>query len=543
MKNICKNVAIMLVTLITFSGCSGGSTANVPIPITRQNPGNPIAPQPTPSSNSPTNGPVVGVTPTPGPINPQPSPSNGLPLPKPSGSMTPVSPSPTSPGATATPVNTPTGGPPSPTMPPPTIQPAPPGAYPTMTPIPQGAPVDDAYTIQAPAQPLPQGPQAPLCIDGTEYDYALGDDFTQETQSQFARYTTSWEINQYQYPAPQYTGKSNWVWSDALSGIGRNNNAGTDDSYYVHIDDANPSRSYPGAWVNTVQPRPGPQIIGTPPNSYMLIRGVHVPVQYQSQMPGNLHWLSGTIESQNFQYGYTETTAEFTKGDGWWPSDWTEVTPSSNGYYGNGTGYQEFDTFEQFGNSVGDNIQQTRIGPVDSEYSRTSVPDRDVTYHTYGQLWVPAILGNPNYIVFYVDRKPTSYYFYNAGVSRMNAISVLQIGASGSFVGAPNSAIVGELKLKNYFTWQMTGKSCSATAQTSPIPMPTSSPPPMPAPPVAANIVPKMQSFFGPTTTGYAGIRLGAVPPAGSLVLLQGISHYAQCPIGFINTGFGNDYL
>ena len=135
MKNICKNVAITLVALITFSGCSGGSTTNSSIPIMRQNP---IEPQPIPSSNSPTNGPVVGVTPTPGPINPQPSPSSGLPLPKPTGSMTPVSPSPTNTGTTATPVNTPTVGPPSPTMSAPTIQPAPPSAYPTVTPIPAG---------------------------------------------------------------------------------------------------------------------------------------------------------------------------------------------------------------------------------------------------------------------------------------------------------------------------------------------------------------------------------------------------------------------
>ena len=524
-----------LMIATSLAACSGGGNTPM-IPIGRTNPGGPASTAPNPPS-TPTSGPITGVTPTPQPtgsgVAPQPKPSTTASTPSTGTTGTPQ------PSSSATPQQSPTNT----ASPSPTLAPAPPGAYPTMTPIPAGAPPDNAFTILAPSVPLPQNAQNPLCIDGTQYNYALGDDFTQETQGQFASYTTSWEINQYQYPAPQYTGKSNWVWSDALSGIGRNNNAGTDDSYYVHIDDANPSRSYPGAWVNTIQPRPGPQIIGSPPNAYMLIRGVHVPTQYQAQMPGNLHWLSGTIESQNFQYGYTETEAAYTKGDGWWPSDWTEVTPSGNGYYGNGSGYQEFDTFEQFGNSVGDNIQQTRIGPIDSEYSRTSIPDRDITYHKYGQLWVPAILNQPAYIVLYVDGKLTSYYFYNAGVARMNAISVLQIGASGSFVGAPNPAAVGELKLKNYFTWQMSGTSCGSTAQTNPIPMPTASPPPMPAPPVAASITPHMQAFFGPTTTGYAGVRLGAVPPAGALVLLQGISHFAQCPTGFVNTGFGNAYL
>ena len=460
--------------------------------------------------------------------------------------MPPATPVPTaSPVPAAGPPQPPAGTPPpigTTPAPTPTGYPGAPAAIPTMTPVPPGAPPDNALTILAPSQPLPQAAQPSLCINGTQYDYALGDDFTQETQSQFARYTTSWEINQYQYPAPQYSGKSNWVWSDALSGIGRGNNAGTDDSYYVHIDDANPSRSYPGAWVNNVQPRPGAQIIGSPPNAYMLIRGVAVPSDHVADIGGR-HWLSGAIESQNFQFGYTETTAEFTKGSGWWPADWTEVTPSANGYYGNGQGYQEFDTFEQFGNSLGDVVQQTRIGPVDSEFSRTSLPDRDTTYHTYGQLWVPAMLGKPAYIVFYIDRKPTNYYFYNAGVARMNAISVLQIGAAGSFVGAPSPASIGELKLKNYFTWQMSGQSCGGAAVNNPVPLPTPSAAPLPAPPVAGNIVPKLQPFIAPATNNFKKVYLGSAPPNGALVIIQGVSNFAQCPTGFTLNGFGNAYL
>ena len=402
----------------------------------------------------------------------------------------------------------------------------------------------NAFSILAPAQPLPETTPGPLCIAGGQYVYAQGDDFTQETQAQFARYTTSWEINQYKYPAPTFSGSTNWVWSDALSGIGRNNNAGVDDSYYVHIDDANPANSYPGPWVNSVSPRPGPQIIGTPPNAYMLIRAVRVPAQYQSTM--SEHWLSGAIEGNTFTFGYTETTAEFTYGAGWWPSDWTEVTPSGTAYDGKGSGYQEFDTFEQFGDRAGDHtVQQTRIGgpPPGSVFSRTKVPTLDTAYHTYGQLWVPPILGQDSYIVFYVDRQPTSYFFFGAGLANMNPISVLQVGAVGSFVGSPDPASIGELKLKNYFTWQPNGKPCDAVAAANPVPTPTASPTPLPAPVVAANVVPKLQPFNLPSTQNYLQAPLPYVPAMGDLVLIQGISGFTKCPIGFTLTGFGNDYL
>ena len=457
-----------------------------------------------------------------------------------------------SPTATASPRPTPT---PTPTIAP-TIAPT---ATPTIVPPPTATPVAtssatpialvktdvNAFSILAPAQPLPETTPAPLCIAGGQYTYLQGDDFTQETQAQFARYTTSWEINQFKYPAPNFTGTTNWVWSDALSGIGRGNNAGVDDSYYVHIDDANAANSFPGPWVNDVRPRPGPQIIGTPPNAYMLIRGVYAPPGHDADMGGR-HWLSGTIEGNTFTYGYTETTAEFTDGEGWWPSDWTEVTPSGTNYDGKGNGYQEFDTFEYFGGHAGArSIQQTRIGgpPPGSIFSRTTVADHDVAYHTYGQLWVPPILGQDSYIVFYVDRVPTSYFFFGAGQANMNPIAVLQIGAVGSFVGSPSPASIGELKLKNYFTWQNTGKPCDAVAAANPVPTPSASPTPFPAPVVAANVVPKLQPYIAPSTQNYKQAFLPFVPAMGDLVIIQGISPFSKCPIGFTTTGFGNDYL
>ena len=418
-----------------------------------------------------------------------------------------------------------------------------PGLLPTATPIPPGTSADDAYTILAPSQPVPEAQPGDLCIGGQTYTFTEGDDFTQETQAQFASYTTSWEINQYQYPAPQYTGKSNWLWSDALSGIGRGNNAGTDDSYYVHIDDANPSRSYPGPWVNSVQPRPGPQIIGTPPNSYMLIRGVYAPAGHEADLGGR-HWLSGAIEGQNFRYGYTESTAEFTKGPGWWPSDWTEVTPSGLGYYGNGQGYQEFDTFEYFGGIQGPTtVQQTEITPNPSLFSRTNVPTLDTQYHTYGQLWVPDIAGVPGYIVFYIDRQPTNYYFMKPGQAQMNPISVLQIGAPGSFVSSPPVTAIGELKLKNYFTWHATSAGCNQGSASGPIPLPSPPPAPIQPPAVAGNIAPRLQAFIQPSTTNYKQVFLPFAPPSGALVIIQGISHFSQCPTGFTLTGFGDAYL
>ena len=480
---------------------------------------------------------------SPAPVTPTQTPLPGAPIAPRSSSptLTPGAPTPTpAPGASSVPTPTPL----------PALVPTPvptgaqaPGITPTATPIPPGAQKDDAFTIPAPSQPVPETQPGDLCIGGQTYTFMEGDDFTQETQAQFARYTTSWEINQYQYPAPQYTGKSNWLWSDALSGIGRGNNAGTDDSYYVHIDDANPSRSYPAAWVNSVQPRPGPQIIGSPPNSYMLIRGVYAPPGHEADLGGR-HWLSGAIEGQNFRYGYTESTAEFTKGAGWWPSDWTEITPSGYSYYGNGQGYQEFDTFEYFGGIQGPTtVQQTEITPNPSLFSRTNVPTLDTQYHTYGQLWVPDIAGVPGYIVFYIDRQPTNYYFLKPGQAQMNPISVLQIGAPGSFVSSPPVTAIGELKLKNYFTWHATGTNCNQGASSGPIPLPTPSAPPNQPPAVASNIAPRLQPFIPPSTTNFKQVFLPYAPPNGALVIIQGVSHYSQCPTGFTLTGFGDAYL
>ena len=209
---------------------------------------------------------------------------------------TPI-PSPTVPGATPTPVGvTPTPTPPG--TPGPTAAPA----GPTMTPIPAGAPGDNAYTIAAPAQPDGFSTPAPLCIAGSEYKYFQGDDFTQETQYNFNKYVTQWEINQYQYNGA----KTNWVWSDQYSGIGRRNDFGAGDTYMVHIDDANPSRSFPASWVNTISPRPGNNIMGTPPNAYLDIRAVAVPTQYVSDTSlNNAHWLTGGLQSSGFAFGFT----------------------------------------------------------------------------------------------------------------------------------------------------------------------------------------------------------------------------------------------
>ena len=516
---------ILIWALLFFpvvAACSGGGGAGSTVP----RPGN-IA------VTGPSGGSAPGPTSSATGAGPQPTPSGST--------GAGLTASPKGPGSGSSPTPAPIGG---------TVSPPPPpgGAVsPTITPIPAGAPADSAFTIPAPSQSIPERAPGPLCIAGGQYAYVLGDDFTQETQDQFARYTTSWEINQYEYNGA----RTNWVWSDQYSGIGRRNDFGAGDTYMVHVDDANPSRSYPASWVNSIQPRPGSQIVGTPPNAYLDIRAVAVPSQYVND--GNLngaHWLTGGLQSSKFTFGYTEATVQMPANDGAWPSIWQLQVPGGGGYDGTGTSptnYWEIDTFEKFGNTLGiDGIQQTTdSGRSTAQYVRPQTPGSTTSFHTYGQLWVPPLLGKPAYIVFYVDRKPTSYYLAPTGVGNMNMNLNLQMGTPGSFVGTPDKSQVADLKVKNYFTWQPTGNSCDGTAAANTVPTPAPSAPPVAAPPVASNIVPHLEPYTSPvvieSTTQTA--TLAAAPPAGALVIIQGVSGFGACPSGFVTTNFADAYL
>ena len=443
----------------------------------------------------------------------------------------------------------PTGTPPSPTpsgMASPTpipSAPTPAGAEPTMTPIPAGVPPDNAFTIAAPTQPVAESTPAPLCIAGGQYAFSHGDDFQQESQSQFSRYTTQWEINQYFYNGA----KSNWKWSDQYSGIGRRNDFGFGDTYMVHIDDANPSRSYPASWANSVQPRPGAQILGTAPNAYLDIRAVYVPAAHQGDpLLNGAHWLTGGIqEGPQRAFGYTEATVMMPSNDGAWPSVWQLATGGSNFYDGSGVaGYEEIDTFEKFGNSQGPSVIQmtANSGRPDAEAVRPIIPDLTTAYHKYGELWVPPLLGKPAYIVFYIDRIPVSYYL-TEGIGTVNYMVNLQMGLPGSFVGAPDTTKVADLKLQNYFTWQAAGAPCDGNAQANPIPTPAATASPNPAPSVGGGIGPKLLSFNAPTLVNSSTVRLPAVPAIGSLLIAQGISNFASCPTGFTTTSWAVAYV
>ena len=476
---------------------------------------------------------------------------SGLTLCGPAAPLPGASPSPSpSPTATASPRPTAT---PTPTIAPtigPTVAPTivPPTATPIATspPTPSGLVRTDvnAFSILAPSVPLPETTPAPLCIAGGEYAFLEGDDFTQETPAQFARYTTQWEVN-------QYGTTSNWAWSDQYSGIGRRNDFGAGDTYMVHIDDANAANSYPGPWVNSVSPRPGNQILGTPPNAYLDIRAVAIPAQYVSDPNNNgAHWLTGGLQGNGFTFGYTEASVEMpAPQSGVWPALWTLQVPGGGGYDGTGTSptnYIETDIFERFGTTLGpDTIQMTaNSGRASALAVRPTIPGSSTAYHTYGSLWVPAILTAPAYIVFYIDRKPVSYYLVPAPIGNVNMNVNLQMGTqTGSFVGPADLATTADMKLKNYFTWQPDGKPCGTTAQ--PLPMPTPTPSPMPPPPIAANIVPQLAPLLSPTihVGNVQRVSLAAVPPTGALVLIQGISSTAFCPTGFVTTNAADAYL
>ena len=403
----------------------------------------------------------------------------------------------------------------------------------------------DAFSIPAPGVPVPETTPDPLCIDGKEYKFVLGDDFSQQTQAQFSRYTTQWEINQYEYNGAH----TNWLWSDQYSGIGRRNDFGFGDTYMVHIDDSNRYNSYPAPWVNDISPRPGAQIIGSPPNSYLDIRAVYVPAAHQGEASLNgAHWLSGGLQGSKFTFGYTESTVIMPDNDGSWPSDWMLQVPGGGGWDGTGTSptnYFEIDTFEKFGNTLGiDGIQMTsNSGRPDALVARPQTPGSTTSWHTYGQLWVGPQNGKPSYIVFYVDRKPTSTFLTPAGIGDVNFMTNLQMGVPGSFVGTPDPSRVADLKLKNYFTWQTAGQPCGAVSSANPIPMPPPPPPPQPAPAVAANIVPQLQPFNGPNLNNTFRLNLPQMPVNGSLLVAGGISASTSCPTGFVTTGFADTIL
>ena len=523
----CLFVTSALFGVLATAACSGGgATGNSPVPIVNSAPARP----PVGGAPSPT---VGGVASGGGPTPSASAPAAGAP---PANGTSPAPGSPATGAPTAAASSNPNGATPPPSG----------LAIPAMTPIPAGAPADTAFTIPAPSQVIPESTPAPLCIAGTQYGFAVGDDFTQETQAQFQRYTTQWEINQYQYGGA----KTNWVWSDQYSGIGRRNDFGAGDTYMVHIDDANPSRSFPGPWVNSVQPRPGAQIIGTPPNAYLDIRAVAIPAQYLSDPNNNgAHWLSGGLQSNKFTFGYTEATVQMTANDGAWPALWDLQVPGGGGYDGTGTSpsnYWEIDTFEKFGNTLGiDGIQMTTdSGRATAQFVRPQTPGSTTSYHSYGQLWVPPLLGKPAYIVFYVDRKPVSYYLAPTGVGNMNMNVNLQMGTPGSFVGTPDKTQIADMKLKNYFTWQPTGASCGGTTQNT-IPTPAPSAPPVAAPPVASSSSARLAPYSSPVVneTATQTVTLAAVPPAGSLVIIQGVSAFGLCPTGFVTTNVGDAYL
>ena len=471
---------------------------------------------------------------------------------------------PTTPTPTPTPRPSPTVAPTAvptavPTVAPTAVPTGIPTAVPTVAPtaVPTAVPTGvaqvksdvNAYSILAPAAPIPETTPAPLCIIGSQYVYALGDDFTQETQAQFQRYTTQWEINQYRYN----NATTNWMWSDQYSGIGRRNDFGAGDTYMVHIDDSNPQNSYPASWVNSVFPRPGNQIIGTPPNAYLDIRAVAIPAQYLADPSINgAHWLTGGLQGAGFTFGYTEALIQMpAPASGVWPALWTLNVPGGGGWDGTGTNkagnYIETDIFERFGTTLGnDTIQMTmNSGRPDAQFVRPTTPGSSTSYHTYGSLWVPPILGNPAYIVFYIDRLPVSYYLTTAPIGNVNPNINLQMGTqSGSFVGPADLTTTADMKVKNYFTWQPNGQPCNTISQANPIPTPAPTASPQPAPPVASNIVPKLLPYAAQPVIGKSQVEvLPSLPSNGDLIIIQGISGTAFCPTGFTFTGGGDAYL
>ena len=321
-----------------------------------------------------------------------------------------------------------------------------------------------------------------LCVAGTQYQTTEDDEFSQDA-------SLNMTSNQIQAtPAPNGA-----IWSTQALGFsdgGTRNNVGTDDAYYT-----DPSRGFGGY---------NPFSIG---HGALNITAEPVPAAYASasQLEG-AHWLSGVLEGPAQTYGYVEVSAMEPNLQGFWPAPlWLLGLAGNNG---KGSGYEELDVNELFGNALGPSVvQQTQIfslsGTPPANFSRLTVsPNPATSYHTYGVLWTPQS------VQYYIDRKPTSPAYPNAANGPANPIIILQVFAQNTWAPAPASLTPQTMSLQ-YFRWyQSQSASCSpsvivSSASPAPTAKPTTTPVPTPTPTAKPTTtpVPSPTPTAKPTTT------------------------------------------
>ncbi len=198
-----------------------------------------------------------------------------------------------------------------------------------------------------------------------------------------------------------------------------------------------------GANALTIAARPVSQVPGLSPadiEGYQYVSGL---VSTGGQ---NVHGAPATTFTQ--RYGYYEVKVQLPKGQGIWPSFWMLDTYTR----------AEVDVFEFFG-QIPTQIYQS-IHPINGQPH--AIPyqlgfDATAGFHRYG------VLVTPTADVYYVDGVPTQQY-PDASVNAFYFMVSLQIGAPGSFPGAPDATTPWPaiMSLQYFHAYQPTATTCSS---------------------------------------------------------------------------------
>lgn len=209
------------------------------------------------------------------------------------------------------------------------------------------------------------------------------------------------------------------MWSNGFT-YGRQQNTGTDDSYY-------PSMATLAAWG-------APPVVELVPGIGVKLSAYPVPPTHANDkdtvcVDGTCrHYVAGLLtRGEAYPFGYWEYKAQVPVTKGWWPA---------LGELSGGNGiYNEVDNLEVFSEVTGLNVmQQTMQGSKSMpSYARLTVPTASTAMHSY------AAIVTPSYTGFYIENVATSGKILPSGsTAPMLPIMNLHTFADGSW-GAPSA--------------------------------------------------------------------------------------------------------
>jgi hypothetical protein len=307
----------------------------------------------------------------------------------------------------------------------------------------------------------------PMCIGGTTYQYAAGDEFTQDTPQTFA--VTQLPQNQ-GTPAPF----AHWsdIESSSFAGPGspgtgtRAQAPGSNASeYVVHEDPTNPLPSWLNDGTVSVQPI---QILGSPPNAYLSITPVRVPAAHATDPALNGDtWLSGVLQGPSTGYGFYTASMQIPNDQGEWPSFWLftdQHGATGSGVSGstNGT-IQEEDITENFGwvyTNLG--TQQSNLyynSAVANQQTIQPVTNMKTQYHEY------SLLRTSTGDSYFIDNANSSSLYPSGGSGLVTPIFDVATFSSTGFAPSPAPAAntLSPMNVTHYRYFQATSNTCGSS--------------------------------------------------------------------------------